>query len=732
MKYLACLLALLFAAATPAQAESALVVGGEHGDFTRLVVEAGDVDGWRFGRATDGYELQLPTATTAYDVTKAFDRIAKTRIASLWQDPETGRLRFSLACACNAIAFEFRPGTVVIDIRDGAPAEGSSFETPLDPVTAGQPAEAVAEELSVTEGAKPAYDWVAMLREPGAEAAESVLPLPLDLPTGEVSLDPLRDALLAEISKGAAQGVVDIAEALPKSDPDKPVSEDNPWTRISVGEMPGLVTGDRKDAPAMTAQGLICLSDSQLDIGSWGLPGPVVTQIGLARTGIVGEFDTPSEEAILRAARFHVFLGFGAEARQYLGFLGAETDKAVPLLKAMARIVDEEPVEPDPFAGMEACDTAAALWANLAAGPSAPILPGTNAAAVARSLSGFPPHLRKHLGPMLVDKFLASGDQETARLLRDAVLRLPDVGDPETDLMDAKYQLAEGNDQGAAELAETVMSERGAETAEAAVTLVEASFRSDRRIDPEIPSALAAFLKDAHGTENEAGLLRATALAHAMTGDFATALAMPINDSETFSDLWSMAAEAAPDDVFLERAAALSRDHPEIRPDVGTSIAGRLMGFGFADLALGWLGAVTEQDSAQRRLMAANAHLAVRDARAALTVLQGMTEAEATTLRARAELQLGDMKTAAETLSAGGDAAGGQRTAVWTQDWTYIKETGPDAWQEAVELLEPPAAENAPPDGSIAEGTALADESAAARAALEALLATAAEPAPSQ
>lgn len=168
------------------------------------------------------------------------------------------------------------------------------------------------------------------------------------------------------------------------------------------------------------------------------MPGPVVTQIGLARTGIVGEFDTPSEEAILRSARFHVFLGFGAEARQYIGLLPPDAIKALPILDAMAHIMDEEAANPNPFAGMEACDTAAALWANLANGPTVPLLPGTNGAAVARSLSAFPVHLRSHLGPALVDKFLAAGDQETARLLRDAILRLPVEGDPDTTLMDAK------------------------------------------------------------------------------------------------------------------------------------------------------------------------------------------------------------------------------------------------------------------------------------------------------
>src|SRR5690606_2074826 len=286
---LARLVALFLVLAGPLLAETARVTGGEHADFTRLVVEAKGSGDWRFGRSADGYELALGPAVTGYDVTAAFEKIPRDRIAAPWRDPQTWRLRFALACACHAIAFEFRPGIVVIDIRSGPPPEGSGFEAALDP-SAAEPAEAPAEPAA-------GYDWLAIARD--KSPADPALPLP----TGEVSLDPLRDALLAQIGRGVAEGVVEVAEDGPAPKAGANRVDDGPWSRVSVGEMPGLKAGaDRDLAGGLTAAGQSCIPDRQLDIAGWGLPGPVPAQIGLGRSGMLGEFDAPVPEAILRAA----------------------------------------------------------------------------------------------------------------------------------------------------------------------------------------------------------------------------------------------------------------------------------------------------------------------------------------------------------------------------------------------------------------------------------------------
>ena len=695
---------------TPALAEVARVTSGEHSDFTRIVVEAEGQGDWRFGRSPDGYELELGPDVGGFDLTDAFGRIPRSRVTSLWRDTDTGRLRFSLACACHAIAFEFRPGIVVIDIRSGPPPAGSAFETRLEAETpADTPAAPPVLTAQPVSPAVNGYDWIELARETSTRAAGRDLPLP----TGDVSLAPLRDALLAQISRGVAEGVIDVAEKLPPARSPAGTVDGALWGRISIGEMPGLRVGSANDSSeALSAGGDSCISDAALDVANWGLAGPVPAQIGLGRSGLLTEFDTPVPEAILRAAKLHIYMGFGAEARQYLQLLDGRRAGHVALLDALARIVDEEPVAASPFEGQESCNTAAALWATLAR-RGQPMAPMTNKEAVARSFSALPLHLRRYLGPPLVDAFLGVGDDSTARLLRDAILRSPADGLHGVELMDARYQLAEGKDHAAGEIAAGVLADGGQAGPEAVVTLVEAAFRGTRQIDPKVPASVEAFLHDNKGMAIEARLARANVLATAMTGDFAKAFAVLGQSPETFADLWLLAAGDSSDEVFLEQAGRWSVDRPELAAATARRVAERLLSLGFPDLALQWLGPINAASAEDLRILAATARLALRDAPATIALLDGINSSDAARLRAAATLQLGDAEAAARLMISAGETEEGKRTLTWTQDWTLILSEGPDDWRAPAGLLTPP--DLPPAAGPIAHGTQLADESEAAR-----------------
>lgn len=712
--------------ATPALAETARVTGGEHEDFTRLVVEAveqiaGEKEGgkdsdWRFGRTQDGYALALSPSITSFDITEAFRRIPRTRITSLWQDPDTGHLRLSLACACHAIAFEYRPGITVIDIRNGPAPKSSVFEAALDVPLAVQPNPEPAEPSG--------YDWLAIARTRSAAPADA---LAMPMPTGEISLDPLRDALLAQISRGASDTVVEVVEVLPDTDRGPSQTQDAPWSRISVGEMPGLraaVEGDQ--TPPLTADGKNCMADSDLDIANWGMEGPAIAQLGLGRAGLMSEFDQPDAEATLRAARLHLSLGFGAEARQLLGLLGYGQSEEIRLLSDLSHIVDLDPLPYSMFSGQESCATAAALWAVLA-GLGHPLPRYTNVDAVARSFAALPPPLRRYLGPPLADAFLAADQGDSARIIRDAILRLPSEHGAEVDLLEARFQLANGHAPEAGAAAAEVLSQGGRASAEAAITLVEASFRGTRQLDPNVPLILQSFLKESLGTPLHPRLLHARILAAALTEDYETAFDLVETSPRSLADLWVLAATQTADDMFLAEAAKAAAHPPNIAKETTRQVAERLFSLGFHDLSLQWLGPVDMSSDEDSRLMAARARLGLRDVPTALTLLAGLTTAEATKLRAEAVLQIGDAEAAATALIAAGEEQAGQRALTWTQDWPLIAAEGPENWRAAATALEQtePAL-----GGPIARGSALAEDSAAAREVIETLLLSQVEASP--
>lgn len=745
-------------------AEVAVVRGGEHPDFTRIVVEAAQPGDWRFGRTEDGYELQLGPEVTGYNLTQAFERIPRDRVSALWRDPVSGRLRFSLSCPCFAVAFEFRPGVVVIDLKTGQPPRGSAFEGPLDP----PPKPGAAPEAKPDPGPVPApvaqgpgYDWLAVLRQGDAAPAEGATrPLPLPLQIEDPRIDPLRAALLEQISRGAAEGIVGIAEhpILPKASEDR--RSEGPGMRIVTGDLPGMVaSGVHDPKPNLTAEGGPCLTDADLDLASWLLPGPVAEQLGPGRAGLLGEFDAPAPDAIRRAARLYIALGFGAEARQYLSLLPApppdSTGDALRMLAALSRLADQEPDETGYFAPMAGCNTAAALWSALAlqlrGGVEASDIKALNGGAVARSFSALPIHLRRQFGPGLVEMFLSAGRDEEARLIRDAILRAPGEAGPEVALMDAKYDLATGDGQDAAKIAKDVAQKTGPANPEALVTLVEAAFKTGAVLPAGLPETLMAYRGDAGGTAMEAPLRRAFILASALKGDFAAAFAELPQAPDTAADLWSLAVGGAGDDLFLAQAVPLAaKGRPPVAPDVALAGAQRLQDLGFPEAALAWLGPVDTASDPPRRILAARAALALRDARAAGALVSGMDTPDAQAIRAAAVLQLGDATAAAQALDRAGDTAGRDRALAWAQDWPALAKAGSAPWQAAAEMTGVPAApaagpgdapppaappdapSDAPPDapaGPLAQGAALVADSAAARAAVEALLTSVAAPA---
>ncbi len=384
---------------TLAVGQVAKVSSGDHADFTRVVVQYAKAAAWQMGRTGDGYELRLPEGPVQYDLSKAFNVIGKNRLAGLWADPDTGALHFGIACACYAIPFEFRPGTVVVDIRDGPPPKGSSFELPIDGGIAGDltPRPTIRPKTRPQTGPRPSYDWTtaALSGISGRnDLPSSALGLSSGNPAGVLlELEPLRQSLIEQLSRGATAGIVDMAK--PGGETGSSADSGNAAVELRLGETPNLIFRQKGESTApMTAEGRECIPNDKLDIASWSIappkpeaavsahgavavegapaegghgapatteapPGepilaeiPIAEQFALAMVGLTGEFDRPDPEAVERAIRFDLFIGFGAEARALQAAFPTEQPDA-PIWLSMARILDGLPDPAPAFAGME-------------------------------------------------------------------------------------------------------------------------------------------------------------------------------------------------------------------------------------------------------------------------------------------------------------------------------------------------------------------------------------------
>ena len=694
-------LVLILALAGPGKAETARVFSGEHADFTRLVIELPQPGGWRFGRTAMGYAFAAENGKLlAYDLTRLWQRIPRTRLQSVRVDPFSGALTLILSCSCHILPFEYRPGTVVLDIRNGPAPPGSAFEVPF------------AEAASTGNGAVPnsgaplVYNW----REDFPDKSRKVDSLPLA--TGGVSLAPLRDALLAQISRGVAEGLVDVERplsALPSETSHQP-----DWARIWLGAMPGVEPGAGEAAEKPVSA---CISDSDLALSDWGGGRPALELLVEARSGLYGEFDALASDAVVRSVQLHVYLGFGAEARQLAGLL-PETERTeilVPLL-SMAQLVDGYTDPAGPFAAMLHCNGHAALWAALAP-HDLPATVKVNSDAIVRSFTALPPHLRRHLGPRLANLLLPV-DAVAARIVRDVMARTPDVSPGQVAVADSQAELLAGRPEEARQHAERALKD-GAPI-EGLVALVEAHAAALKPLSPDQAEAVLAWLKDAGNGPEATRLMRAAGLALALSGQTDRAFALAEDKGQDIDELWRVTVALADDSAFLVHAIRpFDAKVPSVEGPVAMMVAARLLASGFPDSALAWLGQIESEDPAEKRLMAAEAELDRGDPRRAMSLLDGTDGPRALDLRLRAEIAVGAFERAQRNAERAGLAEEAARLALLRADWSGLAATEVDPWAEVASFARPgPVIASGP----LGRGVAVLETSAAARTAVEAML----------
>lgn len=675
-----------------ASAQTVRVTSGEHEGFARLVLQTGAPAGWTLTRTDRGYGLALAGLRREFDLSTVFRLIGRDRLTAIRTDPATRQLILEVGCACHAIAFDHRPGVIVIDIRDGPPPAGSAFELGADGTVQPQLGATIMARAPARPRPRPGfgarYDWLDTLLGPHAPPQPPPEPHKAELrgpeplmpevagPSQPAEAAALQKDLIRSLADGAARGVVDLRLPPPDAPPASQGSAGMAQVRVTAPSRPT----DRD--PGRDHAGRDCPPDAAVVPALWGSEAPIPSQMAAASSGLVGELDRPDPEAVLRAAKFLLHLGFGAEARQVLAaFPASVPDRA--RLESLGHLADETPDPAPAFVGLHACGNAAALW-SLLSDPAPPRAGGLNVVAVRAAFSGLPPHLRRLFGPRVVDRLLVLDEREAAESVRAALSRVSAGDAPEVALVEVGLALSDGDADTAARLAETAAAAGGPQSRAALVALVEAKAAARSPLSPDIALALAAMWREAP----DPALARALALAQGLGGGFEQAMALAAGQPDLSRDLWDILARLGADDQLLIHA--MVPPGLDLSQETEGLIAERLMALGFPAEAEVWLRRRPGSDP----LALAEAALARGDGRAALRALAGLQGDQADAVR----VQAGNLLSPAQAeLKGPADA-----------------EPLPAA---------PPAAAGPAARPGLAESVALADRGAATRARLEDLLA---------
>ena len=606
-------------------AEKLNVRSGEHVDFSRLVISLDPGQTWALGRVENGYRLQVNDLRDGFDLSEVFVRIPRDRIGDLTPDPNG--LQISMNCECHADAFEFRPGLLVIDIKDGDPTRFSRFEAELvadeiraEPVAVIETSQAPAQvaKAPTPDPVRDQSDIVSAvdlplvstnapsvaLKEPGADAAR---------------IADLKTEILEQLSRAAAQGLV---EANPTLENQEVSPAERAPTPIEVALPPDFkmprrtdnyvaetqVDRDRPARKSLRLSSQTCLPDTLFNITDWGEPSDAMQALRTARRQILLEFDEHDGQAVLDLTRAYLYAGFGAEAQATLKAFPIEFPDQ-DILRDIANILDGRPPEEGTRLKTQIqCNNSAAFWAVLVSQPTE--RDDLKVPKVLGYFSALPIHLRSLLGPRLAEKFLALGDIASVKSVQNAILRVEGTKNSELELVEVEMLGGQKDPEESISSLQEIVERNDSSSLEATSRLLALANR-ERTVVSDIHLENAEALVFEHrNTDVEKMLLPLVVEANVIAGKNQRAIENLKSSSQDSPELWqatlwSIVRNGNDTDVLSVAVDPSSAAHLRGKDgELRAAYASRLAEAGFAESAMSLIKSVPEPTEMDQILLA--------------------------------------------------------------------------------------------------------------------------------
>lgn len=740
--------------------QSVLVRSGEHADFSRLAFEFSGEIGWEMGRAENGYQIRLQNVSAEIDISEVFQRIPRDRIRRLSISEDGARISIELGCDCHADAFEFRPGLLVVDVKDGAAPVASRFETAfgVDEASASQ----VARAEEIKEGLPNLAD---------VSSTNPMVELPLRLPKVNAITSPqinlfeghseeqiqqstkqvsqMQSEILQQIGHAASQGLLDanistpVAEAASDHALDEATAPAMPLPAVESHTNVHIESSIDREFEGFLRQNLMtdvgeqCLPETLFNVSEWGDENAVFARISEQRLKISGEFDQVDPSAVRDLVKAYIYAGFGTEALSVISSFGLDLKNKNTLI-AMAGVVDGITLDQGTVLAKQlGCESAAAMWAALSV-PSLAKQGQINTVAILGAFSGLPVHLRRLLGPELAQKFVKSGDLDTARALRNAIARVVGEAGAEFQLLDAQLDFERGKDEVAEQKLEDIISSDHDAAPRALIELLEVRLQKGEDIDPQILATAESYIFEQQDTEIAAKLKQLSVLSMGQAGHFLEALgalkeldAYTHLDREQKTKTWETVVENvathASEALLLQFVFAAQDElaHHNFSRQTRRKLATRLVKEGWPTTAEQILAAPITPTADDRIILARAGNLNSRSSRV-LEILENVSGDEAAKARALAYENTGDYLAAAQEFGRIEDIES-QKSAIWhAKDWEQLEKMGSGTAQTAAKLMlsqNPTEVDTAPTgDGIIAYDQHLLSKSEEERQSIAKLL----------
>lgn len=687
------LLAMLLVVPSSLQAQNILVTTGEHAGFTRLVLQSAHPIDWHLAPSGRERTLRIAPADARIDLSRAFQRIPRTRLSNLERIGEG--LLLHLGCDCPIRAWAENPRLVVLDIQS-APAgvhTPVTDATPALPLTLARgsgvrplPGQTPVSELARMAGMALAREW-----SQGANPLASIdggqgdsRHGPMPSPIAEHERQSIMHQLTAQIAGALGQGILEPSV-------DHASGSDMLLTTSTGGgaEIPPnlRVTSvlDRPDDdPALLDDDgtATCNTTSALAFAISAAPSSFNRALADLMRDWIGEFDQPGHAATTDLIALYLQHGFGAEARALIENSALPIEGRDLLLGFGDTLEGRQSNSRLRLAEQHECGGAVAMLAALAGAPAHHV--NAQATDIASAFAQAPMVMRAVIGGDLVRALVDSGAIDAGRVVADTLRRTPDVTSEDMRVYDALLERARGNvtnatahlardpgDDAEALLLRLSMALETGEILPDAILLNAEAMASSQRTTALGTALMAAAIR-LHVAADGAGrgLVLLDRLERWQSGASADAVLL----GSLADTVWHGLARQASDRDFLD--AILTRtdwNNPDFTAQTRFALAERMLDFGLADSAQPLL--QPDETSAQRYLLA-GLHLDGNRPGLALEVLASDPSDQAQELRARALHAQGNGAESGMILARLGAFDRAAQNAVLDRDWGRLADIG--------------------------------------------------------
>ncbi len=663
-------------------ARNILVTTGEHADFTRLVLQSSNPIAWQLLPPTPGSAarvLRIAERDAQIDISRAFQRIPRARLADLVRTREG--LELQLNCDCPIEAWTERQGLVVLDIGNPQQSDDGthvSFVIASDITT---PLRFTESDLARNAGISLAQAWPAGTEHPGfIGPAAPHGPMPSPLAVSERTA--VMQQLTTQVAGALAQGILNPShERPPHAEMIRLVDGANE-AAIPPNLRVMSVLDRADDDAALLPDDLpnACAAAASLDFAIAPAPGNFNTALAARMSNWIGEFDQPEQAVTEELVILYLQHGFGAEARALLENAVHPIVGRDLLLGFSDTIEGRQSNSRLRLAEQHGCGGAATMLAALAGAPLPRIRGHANE--IANTYAQAPGILRTALGSALIRILVEAEAIDAGRVVADTLRRTPFARSEDLRMADAMLDRARGESlQAGARLSrdasddiESVLLrlqialETSAIVPELVLLNAEA-IASMHRLDPLGIDLMAAIirLRVNSGTPTEA-----LDLIDRLEGWAGGSL----HDSQLISELgdmvWFGLALQASDPALLARILNRSdwRD-PSFSVETRTALAERLLRFGMTEAAEMLL--VAPRAEAERHLLA-RLHREREEPERALAVLSDDRSDTAESLPAHVLHERGENSASSQIHAGPGAFDSAARTAVPGRDWAMLEE----------------------------------------------------------